>query len=143
MPRGYQWNPQALRQPRAQDARLAWPRDVDNLRAECTQLLFEEILVSQEGGIEGEILFQTEGDGAAPGNLQRGQLALALLAHLAFSFSRMETEKGKTSSSRKGFKVAAGVGHPVDFVKCVGEVGHSGGRAHRQSVSARGRVEKN
>ncbi len=88
MPGGNQRNLQIPRQPRAQNARFARPGDVDNIRAECPQTLFQEFLVAQEGRIEGEIFFQTERNRAAAGNLERSQLALLLLAYRAIPLAR-------------------------------------------------------
>src|ERR1700691_1890196 len=143
MPRSHERNLQIPRQPSAQNARLARPGDVDNIRAECPHTCFEEFLVAQEGGIEDEILLQTKGTGAAAGNLERRQLPQLLLAYRAIPLARMQTKKRQASSLRKGFKVPAGVGHPVDLVKRIGKVRHPWGRrAHKQSVSARCRSKK-
>jgi hypothetical protein len=128
VPGSDQRNPEIPCQPRAQNARLARPGDVDNVRAEFTKSAVDEALVTQEGGIEGQILFQAERDCAAAGNIQRGQLALALLAYRASLLPGCKTKKREISPLRKGFKVPAGVGHPVDLVKCIGKEGHSRGR---------------
>src|ERR1700679_2812440 len=106
-------------------------------------MLFKKILVAHKRRIKRQIFFDRKRNRAAARNIERRQLTLLLFPDRAVSFARMKTEKRQTPALRKGFKVPAGVSHPVDLVKRVREVSHPGRcRAHRQSVSAPVRSEK-
>ena len=85
-------------------------------------MVFEKFLMAYKCCIKREIFFDGKRNRAAARNIECRQLTLLLLPDRAIFFTRMKTEKRQTPALRKGFKVPAGMGHPVDLVKRVREV---------------------
>ena len=108
-----------VRQARAQNADLAGPGNVDQVRLETLENVADQRNVTKERRIKAQILFQNERkktarqlEGPYATFLDQGRSAMAC-AH---------AKKGQVASPREVFKMAAGMCNPIHFVERVWKV---------------------
>jgi len=104
---------------------------VEEIGAEGAEMGFDEVGVTPEEGVEGEIFFHADGgDGA--GKLKGAEVSGLLEGGGAGAGA--DAEEREILALGVGDEVAAGVGDTVDFVEGIGEVGDAG-VAHTVTVA--------
>ena len=123
-----------VRQPRAQNADLAGPRDMDQVRLKTPEHFADQRNVPEKRRIKAQILFENEGK-RAPRQFEGPHAAL--LDQCRSAMAGAHAKKGKIAPSREVLKMAARMGDPIHFVKGVRKVrdarnrgGHIGSETH-------------
>jgi len=99
---------------RAHEAVFAGAGDVDQVRLEASECLFDDGDVARKGGIKAEVFFDGEGEKAAR-KFEGPEVAVFYQFRLAVAGAH--AEEGEVAAAGKGLKVAAGVGNAVDLVE--------------------------
>ena len=103
----------------AKHADFAGAGDVDDIGPEALEHFLDRGQMAQICRVEAQILFERDGE-RAPRQFQRPEVAVFFQRMRAVPCTH--TEKRQIVTPRKGFKVAAGVGHAVDLVERVGKI---------------------
>ena len=114
---------EVMRQAGAEHADFAGAGNVNEVGLEPFKNLADEGDVAEKGGVEAEVFFEGEGQEAA------GQFKgpdVAVFEDGLRAVAGADAEEGQVAAARKGFKMAAAVGYPVDLVERVGKVGDAG-----------------
>ena len=103
---------------------IAGTSDVDEVGTKTIEYINDKRNMAQKRGIEAQIFFESEGEEAAwelegPG----GAVFDDGLGAGPKGRPGAHAKEWQIATAREGFKVAAGVGDPVDFVKRVWEIG--------------------
>jgi hypothetical protein len=107
----------------AQHAHFAGAGDVNQVGLKAVQHFAHEGNMPRKCRIEAKIFFQSEGKDAAR---QFKRPDIAVFDESLTSIARADAEERQVFAAGKGFKMAAGVRNPVDFMEGVGEVRYSG-----------------
>ncbi len=112
----------------SEEAEFAGAGDVKDVGAEGADGFGDQIRVAEEEGVEAEVLFEEDGEGAAA---EFEGLDGAFGGKEAGGAACSDAEHGEVVAAGEGEEVAAGVGDAVDLVVAVGEVGDAGRGGHR------------
>ncbi len=122
VPTGSEGQLQFVGEPHAQNAHFTGAGNVNEVRFEARQHLFDERKVAQICRIETKVLLKRKGKKSAR---QFESPNIAVFDKRLFAISGTHAKKREIAAARKGLKVPAGVSDSVDFVKGVRKVGNA------------------
>src|SRR5271170_7515642 len=119
MPGGGERQMQVIGKRRSEHAVFAGAGDVDDVRTEFLERANDQREMANESRVEGEAFVEIERQDTAA---KFECLELTFNKQAGLAIPGTHAEKWKRTASRKGFKLAAGVGNTIDFVERVWEV---------------------
>src|SRR5271170_3365884 len=122
VPRCHQRNAKPERQKGPNESKLTWAGDVNDVRFKCLDRLGNVGQMPKKTEIATQIFFKRKRQKAAL-QLEAGYMRVGHMAH--WSFPRPDHQKGQIAPPGKCLKLAAGVGHSIDFMERVGKIGHT------------------
>jgi hypothetical protein len=106
----------------ANHAEVIGAGDVDDVRTKIAQCAGNDRQMAKESEIEAQIFFQTEGERPAR-ELKRRKLAFCQQAR--HTSAGADRKKWQIPAADECLKLAAGMGHTIDLVERVREIGHA------------------